>query len=572
MERRPWHESRWPEGVPFELHIPLIPVQRLLEDAAKTHPDHPFILFNDAVRTYRQMNEMADQVAGFLSAQGIGKGDRVALFLPNLPHFPAAFFGILKAGAICVPCNPTYTVPELHAQLADSGARGLIVMDHPTLYAAACEAMRDTAIETVVTCNAGDFLPLAQRLVGGLLGKIPHAEHHDAGHVPFSDILHSRLSAPPVAIDPHQDTALLQYTGGTTGVPKGTRISHHNIVSNLLAIQAWIHPEDEHGHAGDMIVGGECFIGALPWFHAYGLIMTLLAAVRLASSVVCVPDPRAGTPPFTEILRLVQRHRATVLNGVPTLFSALIHHPDVNRYHLDTLKLCGCGAAPLAVELAQQFEAKTGAVLYEGYGMTETTAAVMCNPTSRRARKLGSLGLPLPDTDAVVLDSDTGLHLLPQGEVGEIAVSGPQLMLGYWNSHDANSHDDATITRIIGGRRYLLTGDIGHMDEDGFFWLSDRKKDIVIIGGYKAYPREIEEVLYAHPKVAQAAVVGVEHERMGQVLKAFIRLKDGSTATSREIIDYCKERLAGYKVPRLIEFRDSLPTSAAGKVLKRELR
>lgn len=568
MGNKPWHGSHWPLSAPYDIDITPAPVHALLEDAARTYPDHPFIIFNDRAQSFQRIDAIANGVAHFLIAHGIAKGDRVALFLPNLPHFPAVFFGILKAGAVCVTCNPTYSEPELHHQLSDTGARCLFCFDHPTLYATACAALRDTAIETVVYCSAGDFLPLPTRIIGGLLGKIPHAQTHQPGHLPFNIILPgATAAAPTIAIDPLVDLALIQYTGGTTGIPKGACMTHHNIVTNLYAIHSWVHPEDADGRPGDMRIGGECFIGALPWFHAYGLVMTLLAGVKIASKVICVPDPRAGTPPFTEILRLIDKHRATVLNAVPTLFSALIHHPNVSQYDLRSLRLCGCGAAPLALELARQFEAATGAVLYEGYGMTEAAAAITCNPTNRRDRKLGSLGLPVPGTDALIVDMDDGTTILAPGEIGEIAVSGPQIMSGYWQRPE----ETAQVFRTLNGQRYLLTGDIGHMDEDGFFWLNDRKKDIVIIGGYKAYPREIEEVLYTHPQIAQAAVIGIAHERLGQSLKAFVKVKPGAALTSREVITYCKERLAGYKVPRVIEFRDSLPTSPVGKVLKREL-
>lgn len=569
MEHRLWHDHKWPEGVPFEVDVPLKSVAHLLEDAARDYPDHPFLIFNNASYSYRCVDEIANQVGRFLQAHGIQKGDRVALFLPNLPHFPAVFFGALKIGAVCVTCNPSYSAPELHHQLHDSGARCLFALDHPTLYATACAALQNTAVETVVYCSAADFLPLPQRILGSLLGKIPHAKTYENGHIAFAAIRRTYPTGrPQVEINPVVDLALIQYTGGTTGIPKGAGITHSNIVSNVLTIHAWIRPEDANGQPTQMITGGECVIGALPWFHAYGLIMSLLAGVCIASRVVCVPDPRAGTPPFTEILRLVHHHRGTVLNGVPTLFSAIVNHPLVDRFDLRSLKVCGCGAAPLAPELAQQFEAKTGAILYEGYGMTEATAGLLCNPTSRRDRKLGSLGLPLPGTDVIIVDAETGTRQLSPGEAGEIAACGPQIMHGYWN----HPEEDALVFRDYDGKRYLLTGDIGHIDEEGFFWLSDRKKDIVIIGGYKAYPKEIEEVLYAHPKVALAAVVGVPHERLGQTLKAYIKLKAGETASEREIIDFCKQRLGGYKVPRMIEFRDNLPTSPIGKVLKRELR
>jgi len=568
METKVWHQYRWTAGVPFDVTYPTIPVHRLLENAAQEHSHAPFVVFNDHAQTYAEVDAMANRIANFLIAHGIRTGDRVALFLPNVPHYPAVFFGVLKAGAISVTCNPTYSVPELNYQLADSGARCLFAMDHPVLYTTACAALHGTAVETVVYCNISTFLPVHERMLGKLFGKIPHAEQHVAQHVSFDDVLHQAPATPPaIELDPQHDLALIQYTGGTTGLPKGASVTHGNIIANLYAINAWVHPVDEQGQIGQMVVGGECFLGVLPWYHAFGLLMTLLASVVLASKLICVPDPRAGTPPFSEILRLIAHHRATVLNGVPTLFSALINHAHIDHYDLRSLKMCSCGAAPLAQELARQFEAKTGAVLYEGYGMTEASAGLICNPTNRKDRKLGTLGLPLPGTDILVVDVETGMQELPAGEDGELAANGPQIMAGYWN----RPTETAAVMREFHGRRYLLTGDIGHMDEEGFFILTDRKKDIVIVGGYKAYPREIEEVLYTHPRVALAAVIGVPDSHLGQTVKAFVQLKEGESVTARELIQFCKERLAGYKVPRSIEFRTSLPLSPVGKVLKREL-
>lgn len=569
MDAKVWHQHKWTVGVPFDVDYPAIPVHGLLQEAAERYRSAPFVIFNNHTQTFAEVEAMANRVANFLMLAGVKKGDRVALFLPNVPHFPAVFFGVLKTGAICVTCNPTYSVPELNYQLKDSGARCLFAMDHPVLYKTACAAIRNTMVETVVICNVSTFLPLHERLLGQVLGKIPHADQHEPGHVLFDNLLKQVPSTVPnIPMNPQRDLALIQYTGGTTGVPKGASVTHSNIVANLYTIHAWVRPVDEEGNVGSLLMGGECFMGVLPWYHAFGLVMTLLASVLLASKLVCVPDPRAGTPPFTEILRLIAHHRATVLNGVPTLFSAIINHSQVDRFDLRSLKLCSCGAAPLAPEVARQFEGKTGAVLYEGYGMTEATAGLICNPTNRQNRKLGTLGLPLPGTDILVVDLDTGLRELPPGEDGELAASGAQIMAGYWN----RSEENAAVFREINGKRYLLTGDIGHMDEEGFFVLTDRKKDIVIVGGYKAYPKEIEEVLYTHPKVGLVAVIGIPDSRMGQTVKAFVKLKEGQTASERELIQFCKERLASYKVPRSIEFRDNLPVSLVGKVLKRELQ
>jgi long-chain acyl-CoA synthetase len=567
MKPKRWHQYYWPEDVPYTLDYPRIPLQRILEDAAREWPHAPFLLFDDTVLSFRQVDQAANQAAHFLIAQGIQPGDRVALVLPNLPHLPVILFGALKAGATVVLCNPTLTADELRLTLQDAGVRGLFVLDHPKIYPTACEALTGTAVETIVYCSIGQYLPLLKRALGGLLGKIPQAQQHEPGHIALAAALAGRpVGAPPLPPQPDA-IALIQYTGGTTGTPKGACLTHFNLVANLYNAAEWVRPGEDRAHARKMVTGGECFMGLLPWFHAYGLVMTLLAALYLRSRVVCVPDPYAGTPPFTEILRLVQKHRATVLNGVPTLFSALLHHPLIDQFDLTSLKLCGCGAAPLPVEVARQFEARTGAILYEAYGLTETATMTHCNPTNRAERRLGTLGLPVLGTDALIVDIETGLRELPQGEDGEIAIHGPQVMPGYWNRPDEN----AAVFREINGQRYLLTGDIGHMDAEGFFVLSARKKEIIITGGYKIYPPQVEDVLHTHPKIAQAAVVGAAHPRMGEVVKAFIVLKAGQQADKREIIQFCKQHMVGYKVPRLIEFRDKLPMLPTGKVNKRQL-
>ncbi len=294
----------------------------------------------------------------------------------------------------------------------------------------------------------------------------------------------------------------------------------------------------------------------------------MLASCHTASRLVCIPDPRAGNPPFTEVLKSIEKYRITTFVGVPTIYSAIVNHPLTDKFDLSSIVGCGSGAAPLPIEVINQFEKKTGAIIYEGYGMTETSPIVTMNPTNAEQRKIGSVGPPIPNTDVKIVDLESGTQELAQGEDGEIAVNGPQVMQGYWNKPEANE----AAFRVIDGRRYLLTGDIGHLDEDGFLVITDRKKDMIIVGGFNAYPREIEEVLYTHPKVALAAVIGVPDAHTGEAVKAFIQLKPGLSATEEEFLEFCKERMAGYKRPKYIEFRDSLPTSVVGKVLRRVLK
>ncbi|MGQ9859452.1 MAG: long-chain-fatty-acid--CoA ligase [Thermodesulfobacteriota bacterium] len=571
MEEHIWHKHKWPEGVPWDVEVPEVPLFHLLEDTARQYGELTYTIFQDSPRTFRQVNEMANQVANFLASKGIGKGDRVAMFLPNLPHYPILFFGILKSGATCVTCNPMYTAGELNFQLKDSGARAVFVMDHPQFYATACKAVEGSEVELTVYCNVKPFLPTLKGVLGGLLGKIPKADRHERGHISLEQALFGQpRTAPQVSIDPKEDLALILYTGGTTGVPKGACLTHYNFMANVVALEEWMRVEPAPGQKPQKLEKGgkHCFMGVLPWYHSYGLTLTMLSAVKLAARLICVPDPRAGNPPFTELLRLIEHHKATLLHAVPTLYSVLVNHPLVQKFDLRSIVACASGAAPLPVELAKRFEEKTGAVIFEGYGLSETSPVTHVNPTKREDRKFGSIGLPIPGTDMKILDVETGTRELPLGEDGEIAVSGPQVMKGYWNRPEENE----LVFRTIEGKRFFLTGDIGHMDEEGFTVITDRKKDMIDVGGLKAYPREIEEVLYGHPKVANAAVVGVPDEKSGQAVKAFIQLKPGQSATAEEIIEFCRDKMAGYKRPKYVEFRESLPMTTVGKILRRQLR
>jgi long-chain acyl-CoA synthetase len=570
MERQIWHEHKWPAEAPISLDYTPHPLFQFLDDRANESPDKPYTIFAGHHQTYREIQEKANRVAAFLVQKGIKAGDRVALFLPNLPHFPVSFFGALKSGAVCVTCNPLYTASELNFQLKDSGATALFVLDHPIFYPTALEAIKGSAVKTVVTCSVKDFLPGLKAFIGGLLGKIPKAPSLDPAHIPFREVVKTPPSPPGLKINPVEDLALILYTGGTTGVPKGASLTHNNIGSNLKMLDEWALLEQEDGKPAVKLSSAtqQTFMGVLPWYHSYGLTLTLLTACAGGYEVVCVPDPRAGKPPFTEVLHLIQKHRVTVLHGVPTLYTAIINHPLVNRFNLRSIQYCASGAAPLPLEVARKFEELTGAILVEGYGLSETSPVTHTNPTNRKNRKFGSVGLPLPDTYVKILDVETGLQELPLGQDGEIAVSGPQVMQGYWNKPEENEK----VFRVIEGRRYFLTGDIGHLDEEGFTIITDRKKDMIIVGGLKAFPKEVEEVLYTHPKVANAAVIGVPDPKSGEKVKAFIQLKPGVTATEEEIIAFCQDRMAPYKRPHLVEFREALPMTAVGKILRRVLK
>jgi len=566
-----WPTSNWPEGVPQDINDYDKPLYTIIDDAARDYPNQVYTIFNDATRTYVQVKDTADRVASFLASRGIQKGDRVAIFLPNLPHYPAIFFGILKAGAVCVTCNPLYTPNELNYQLNDAGAKAVFCMDHPQFYPTTVEAIRGTDVETTVICGVKSYLPQLKAFIGGLLGKIPKAPNYRPGHLFFDDVVKAAPPAPPTPdIDPPEDLALIIYTGGTTGVPKGAALTHTNFTYDLAAAIEWIRFVHEAGAKPEKTrMGGfHTYLGVLPWYHSFGMTCALLSACSTGSRLICVPDPRAGNPPFTEVLKIVQKHRPTVMPAVPTIFVAFTNHAQIDQYDLSSLMACFSGGAPLPPEVCRQFEEKTGSVIFEGYGLSETAPIASVNPTNREQRKIGSIGFPLPGTDIKIVDIETGTSVLPEGEDGEIAICGPQVMKGYWNKPEENEK----VFRELDGKRYFLTGDIGHVDKEGYILITDRKKDMILVGGFNVYPRDVEDILFQHPKIELAAVVGVPDAKSGEAVKAYIQLKPGESATEKEILEFAKENMAGYKRPKIVEFRETLPVSNVGKVLRRVLR
>ncbi len=571
MTASTWPAPNWPEGVPHEISGYEKPLFSVLDESADKYPDQVYTIFNDATRTFAQVQDTADRIAHFLTSRGIQKGDRVAIFLPNLPHYPAIFFGILKAGAVCVTCNPLYAANELNYQLKDAGAKVVFCMDHPRFYPTTVEAIEGTEVETVVLCGVKSYLPPIKALMGGLLGKIPKAGNYQSGHLFFDDVVAGAQPQPPaIDINPAEDLALIIYTGGTTGVPKGAALVHTNFTSNLMALDEWARFVHEPGKTPEKVRHGgfHTVLGVLPWYHVFGLTVAMLYACHIGGALICVPDPRAGKPPFTEVLKAVQKYKPTIMPAVPTVFVAFTNHTLLEKYDLSSFVGCFSGGAPLPPEVCKQFEEKTGAIIFEGYGLSETAPVATANPTNKEGRKIGSIGFPMPSTDIKILDIDTATQELPQGEDGEIAICGPQVMQGYWN----RTEETKKVFREIDGKRYFLTGDIGHIDEDGYILVTDRKKDLIIVGGFNVYPRDVEDVLFQHPKVELAAVIGAPDETSGEAVKAYIQLKPGQTATEDEILAFSKEKMAGYKRPKQVEFRQNLPVSNVGKVLRRVLR
>ncbi|MHA2071579.1 MAG: long-chain-fatty-acid--CoA ligase [Candidatus Thorarchaeota archaeon] len=563
---------RWPTTARATLEYPKEPLYTMLDRAAEKSGNLPYTWFMGKTNTFAEVRDHADRVANFLVSKGIKPGDRVAMTLPNVPHFPPVFFGALKAGAKVVTCNPLYKAGELNYQLTDTGAVAAFVLDHPTFTPICYEAIKGTDVETVVICGAKTYMPKVKAVLGGLLGKIPKSEYYEMDKTFFYDdiIAEYEPKSPQADLDP-EDTAILIYTGGTTGTPKGAELTHSNLISNVLQIGEWVYlVEEDVNRPGAVRYGEEVYVGAIPWYHSYGMTLSFLMSTWYAGQLVCVPDPRAGKPPLSDLLKDLQSSKGTVFNCVPALYAGIANHPDVSKYDLSNVNICGSGAAPLPPELAKKFEAVTGAVLFEGYGLTETSPVTHINPTNKKNRKFGSIGLPVSDTNCKILDPETGTKELPIGETGEIAISGPQVMRGYYGKPEETDN----VMRDINGQRFFLTGDMGHMDDEGYTYISDRKKQMINVGGLKAYPREIEDIFFTHPKVELAAAVGIprDDDPSNEFVKAYIVLKEGESATEQEFIDWAREKMAGYKRPKEVDIVDSLPLSNVGKVLRRVLR
>ena len=551
MDDKPWLKSR-DEGVPTHIEYPEIPLYGLLEEAAGKYPEAACTIFKGARITYQEMNALTDRLAAGLAGLGVKKGDRVGIFMPNTPQFVQAYFGILKAGGVVVATNPLYSAREIEHQANDAGIEIMIVMSN--FYNLVKQVQPKTKIRTVVVTNIKEALPpvlaflftLTKEKKGGF--RIQLAE---------GDIWMQNLSAkyqpedrPKVEVGPG-DMALFQYSGGTTGVPKGAIATHRNLVANALQIRSWMVSAKD---------GEEVVLMGIPLFHVYGMVAGMLFAIRTGASMVMVPNPRD----LVDVLTNIQKYKATVFPGVPTLYNAINNHPDVlaGKFDLSTIKACISGSAPLMRETKEKFEALTGGVVFEGYGLSEAPTATHCNPLLGENRT-GSIGLPLPDVDSRIVSLDDGMTVLPAGEIGELVVKGPQVFKGY--------HNMPTETTNTLRDGWLYTGDIAQMDEDGYFYIVDRKKELIKPGGYQVWPREVEEEICKHPKVLEAGVAGIPDAYRGETVKAWVVVKPGETLSEEEVKEWCKGNLAKYKVPTQVEFRDELPKTTVGKILRREL-
>ncbi len=540
----PWL-GKWPKGVPQHIEYSECSLAEVLRDSAIKSPDQVAINYLGTNLTFRELDDQVDRFAASLQKLGIQKGDRVAVYLPNIPQFVISYYATLRAGGVVVACSPLYKEREIGYILNDSGAKILVALGEQ--YASVRQMIGETALTEVVTTGQHDYLPPIKSL-SPLKAVEPYS---CSGARDMKTLLKESTDNPEaVQINPREDLALLQYTGGTTGIPKGAMLTHYNLMVNVEQMKAWcaLRPEDIH-------------LSVLPLFHIFGMTTAMNSPIYTRATMVLLPDPRDTSG----ILKAIERYHPTVLFAVPTMYVALINMPDIQN--LRSIRLCISGGSSLPIEVQNKFEALTGSRLVEGYGLTETSPVTHLNPLDDPSKnRPGSIGIPVSDTQAKIVDLERGEHDLPCGEPGELIIRGPQVMRGYWNKPDDNK------TALRDG--WFYTGDIATMDTDGYFRIVDRKKDMIDVSGFKVWPREVEEILYEHPAIQEAAVIGLPDARTGEAVKAFIVLKKGceGKVTAEEISRFCKERIASYKTPKLVEFRNGLPKTPVGKVLRRELR
>jgi long-chain acyl-CoA synthetase len=557
MNNKPWL-AHYDKGVPQTIEYPHAPLFHFLEEAARKYPDRACTIFKGAVISYREMNEQANAMAAALVAMGVKKGDRVGIFMPNLPQFVVAFFGILKAGGVVVAVNPTYPVEEVLTPVNDAGIEVMFTLSR--FYGKLKEVRAKSGLKKIIVSNIKEALPPVLKILFTLAREKKEGDRIDAldsGDVWMQDLLkkHANSPKPNVDVQP-DDTALFQYSGGTTGVPKGAIAMHRNVVANTLQIKLWMTGLEE---------GKEVVLMGIPLFHVYGMVAGMSFAMASGATMVMVPNARD----LKDVLENISKYKATIFPGVPLLYNGINNHPDVKagKYNLSSIKACISGSAALMRETKEEFERLTGGKVFEGFGMSEAPTAVTCNPLNG-VNKTGSIGMPLPDVDMKLISLDDGETEMQPGEIGEIVVSGPQVMKGYHNmpTETANS-----LRTLKDGNTWLFTGDIARMDEDGYFYIVDRKKELIKPGGFQVWPREVEEAIMSHPKVLEVGVGGIPDPNRGETVKAWVVIKPGESLTEEELRAFCKERLAPYKVPTQVEFRNELPKTTVGKILRREL-
>ncbi len=548
IRQRPWLKH-YEAQVPYTLAYPSQPLFRFLRSAARRYPYKRALVFFDHAVTYRKLDDAANRFANALIALGVKKGDRVALLLPNSPQMVMAYYGAMKAGAIVVSLNPLFTPEELEQQLKDSGAETVVTLS--LFYKLVKSVQAKTVLKHIVVTNIKEYFSPLRRWLFTIVREAREGHRielrGESNAYAWQELLaRASPASPEVEVAP-DDVAVIQYSSGTTDLPKGVMLTHANLVANTVQVRHW---------TTDVKEGRETILGVLPFSHSYGMTACMNLGILLAAKLVLLP-----TFSTREVLNVITRYRPTLFPGVPSMYVAINNYPGVRRFGLNSIRACVSGAAPLPLEVQEAFERLTRGKLVEGYGLTEGGPVTHANPIYGQ-RKTGTIGFPFPDTDAKIVDMQTGRDV-EQGTIGELVVRGPQVMRGYWNRPE----ESAQVLRD----GWLYTGDLARMDSDGYFQIIDRKKDMILAGTFNVYPRDVEEVLYEHPKVFEVAVAGVGDEGAEPVVKAYVVLKQGEVATPEEFAEFCRQRLSEYAVPRLIEFREQLPKTFVGKVFKRRL-
>lgn len=547
---KPWLKN-YGEGVPASLSYEEVCITEFLERSAAKFPDTMGLLFMGYKLSFKEVKDMVDRLASALTSYGIKKGDSVAILLPNVIPCVVAYYAVLKIGGIVVMNNPLYTDPELEYQFNDSKSKVLITLD--LLGNRMINLRPKTDIKQIIYTSIGDYLPFPKSVLFPLVGKKKglKADVKEAADVfKWKDVIAANQPQTSFPKLDFKDVAMYQYTGGTTGVSKGVMLTHANLSKQVQQCAAWFPGFED---------GAETMLGALPFFHIFGISVSMNFGIYKAWGNILVPKPQPDP-----LIETFQKFKPSFAPMVPTMYIGLIHHPKIEKTDLSCIKGCFSGSAPLPLEVIKDFEAKTGAVICEGFGMSESCPVTHINPFVAGKTKAGSVGLPIPDTVCRIVDISDRKTDVPVGSEGELIMKGPQIMKGYWGK------PEETAKTIMDG--WLHTGDIAKMDEDGYFYIVDRLKDMIISGGYNVYPRDIDEVYFEHPKVEEASTIGLPHPTRGESIKVFIVLKQGQTATEQEMIDYAATKLAKYKLPTEVEFCKELPKTTVGKVLRKELR
>lgn len=545
----PWLKH-YPEGIDWNQKFEAQPVFAVLDDALRQWPDNPFLDFLDRRFTYREIHGLVSKAARGFQELGVGRSTKVGLFLPNCPHQVIAFYGALKAGATVVNYSPLYSEPELLHQIEDSQTEIMVTLDLEALYPKVKTLLAESRLRHVVVGRLQEMMPTAKRLLFPILRRRTMVSvDYDDAHTRFTDLLDNEGDFAPVDIDPDDDLAVLQYTGGTTGTPKGAMLSHGNLYINAAQAYAW---------GKDFAPGAERTVGALPFFHAFAMTSILVLSPMGGAEIIL--HPRFD---IDLLMKDIAKKKPTSIAAVPTMFTAINHHPDANAQTLGSLKWCVSGGAPLPGDVKDAFHGLTGVDIVEGYGLTECSPMATTAPYSE-PNKPGSIGLPIPQTKIYIVDREDPTRILPLGEPGEICIEGPQVMKGYWRN------PEATAESIVDGR--LRTGDVGYTDEDGYTFIIDRMKDMILVGGFNVFPRYVEEAIYKHPAVKEVTVIGIDDDYSGQVPKAFVVLKDPDEPLGQdELLAFLAEHLGKHELPREIEIRDELPKTMIGKLSKKEL-